>query len=147
MVSINVPRKLQMKPFLSNFVACVGEKHLEHVTRIKELEQLSWFLFQVNYQEKEIFDQIVLQIDKCPTYHPYVGRNLINLVNILVKSGVVQHELISDLFTKANNFAPFQNSVIDINSCLDFLYGIFEKESKHHKSENYKVSSFSKKFF
>ena len=86
-------------------------------------------------------------IDKCKTNHPYSGRNYVNIINILVKTGVIQQGLISDLITKANDFEPFQNSsVIDMNSSLDFLYGIFEETTRRHPTEHIKVSEFLRTF-
>ena len=89
-ISFNPPTDTLLQPFLKKFVACFENKHLTEIVRTKELEQLAWFLFHVNYSEKGIFERIFCQIGKCNTSHPHSGRNLVYLTSILLKAGVLK---------------------------------------------------------
>ena len=124
-IAVNIPSDHTIQPFLLKVVSCVKNQHLSNLKRMKDLEQLSYFLFHCNYKEKDIFQQILLQVKKCPTNHPDSGRCLVFLLNFVVKSGVIDQELISDLMRKANDFGPFRNQIITVDYCFEFLCSIY----------------------
>ena len=133
-ISFNPPKDAQLQPFLTKFVTIIEEKHISSFWRIKELEQLAWLLFHLNYTERGIFEKMSVQMDNCKTDHPYSGRCMVNLTNFLLKAGVLEQDRVSDLMDRVNHFKPFQSksssksNTVDI--CLDFLYGIYAHNDK-----------------
>ena len=143
-ISLNPPRDSVLQPFLTKFVTVIEEKHMSTFWRIKDLEQLAWLLFHLNYTERGIFEKISVQIDNCKTNHPYSGRCLVFLTNFMLKAGVLQQDLVSDLMERVNNFRPFQSKSFSsksntVDNCLEFLYDIYGHNDK--RGNLVKVSS------
>ena len=134
-ISFNPPRDAILQPFLTKFVTVIGEKHISTFWRIKELEQLAWLLFHLNYTERGIFEKMSVQMDNCKTDHPYSGRCMVFLTNFLLKAGVLEQDRVSDLMDRVNHFEPFQSKSFSsksntVDNCLDFLYGIYGHNNK-----------------